>query len=66
VERSELEKCKSDIVYFAEKVLGYDLQPWQKELLKLHQQGVKLYYTGFRYGKNMVVDAIQEHNKLIN
>ena len=32
--KSELNKCKNDIVYFTEKYLGIELMQWQKILLR--------------------------------
>lgn len=35
----DIEKAKSDIVYFAEQFLGVKLQSWQKEVLRAIQKG---------------------------
>lgn len=35
----DIEKAKSDIVYFAEQFLGVKLQLWQKEVLRAIQKG---------------------------
>ena len=37
----DFEKVKSDIVYFVEKVLGFELMHWQKVLLKEFEKGFK-------------------------
>lgn len=61
--QSELNKCKSDIVYFAEKYLGLELLQWQKELLTHYNNG-EIIFTGQRFGKNMVIDTIKKHKEL--
>lgn len=40
----DIEKVKSDIVYFAEQFVGVKLQSWQKEVLRAIQKGNKIIY----------------------
>lgn len=60
----DVEKAKSDIVYFAEEFLGIHLLEWQKDLLEKYQQGEIIFYGGHRGGKNTVLNVIEQHRKL--
>lgn len=64
MDQTELEKCKNDIVYFAEKYLGAELTAWQKQVLKFYQTNTGGIYLGLRHGKRMLNHAITEHRKL--
>lgn len=53
----DIEKAKSDIVYFAEQFLDIKLQSWQKDLLRAFQRGDRfVFMAGCRYGKRMLYD----------
>lgn len=62
--QSESDKCRDDIIYFAEKYLGLNLLNWQRELLNHYNKGEIIFTGGYRSGKNMVVDIIRKHKKL--
>jgi hypothetical protein len=64
LEQTELEKCKSDVVYFGEKYLGIELLPWQKTYLRLLQKGNKVCFIGSRYGKSMMYDIKKRYEQL--
>ncbi|GAA0347823.1 hypothetical protein GCM10008931_43890 [Oceanobacillus oncorhynchi subsp. oncorhynchi] len=57
----------NDIIYFAENVLGFSLQKWQRDLLKKYEEGEIIWFGGHRHGKNVVKEVIKEHqNSLLN
>lgn len=61
----EIDKCKNDIVYFAEKYLGHELTTWQKTVLRFyHTKPGGMILFGQGYGKRMLHHAIMEHKKL--
>lgn len=62
----DIDKAKNDVVYFAENVLGFTLQEWQKYLLRKYEQGEIIWFGGHRYGKNMVKETIREHQKFMS
>lgn len=62
----DIEKAKKDIIYFAENVLGFQLQEWQKDVLKKYNDGETIYLQGYRYGKSMITKSIREHKKFTN
>jgi hypothetical protein len=63
--QTELEKCKNDIVYFAENFLGLELLPWQRELLHHYNNG-EVIFGGRIYGKNLILDTIKKHRSMFN
>jgi hypothetical protein len=58
----ELERCRNDIVYFAEKYLGYELLDWQKEALDRYLKGERIHLMGYRSGKKVLADTIERYN----
>lgn len=65
MEQTELEKCRNDMVYFAEKYLGAELKPWQKTYLKILQQNKHIIFYGVRDGKNMISEICRKHDELL-
>ncbi|MEX3713370.1 hypothetical protein ABFV99_13280 [Cytobacillus horneckiae] len=61
-----IEKAKNDIVYFAENVLGYKLQNWQRDVLKKYDDGEIIFFGDHRNGKNIVINTIKEHQNFIS
>lgn len=61
---SKYGKCKSDIVYFAEKFLDCTLAEWQKELLRRLHNGEELIFSGAGKGKKMVIAAMEQYKKV--
>lgn len=61
---SELEKCKNDPVYFAEKYLGLELLQWQKAYLKLINKYKHVCFVGNRNGRMMLEDIMRKYNEL--
>jgi hypothetical protein len=65
MDQTELQKCKDDIVYFAEKYYGVELTAWQKKILKMYQSnGGILYLAGLRHGRQMLYHTIHEYRNL--
>lgn len=64
MDQTELDKCKSDVVYFGEKYLGLELKEWQKAYLRLMQKGNKFWFIGSRCGKKMIHDVWKKYNQL--
>ncbi|KON87401.1 hypothetical protein AF332_11570 [Sporosarcina globispora] len=61
---SEYEKCKSDIVYFAEKFLDCTLAEWQRDLLRRFHKGEEFIFSRTGKGKKMVISAMNQYNKV--
>ncbi|MGK4040864.1 hypothetical protein AB0Y20_01085 [Heyndrickxia oleronia] len=47
--KSELARCKEDVVYFAEKYLGCELSQWQKTYIRLLHKNKNVYHKLFKY-----------------
>lgn len=63
---NEMERCERDIVYFAEKYLGYELRDWQREVLKRYQNGDSLHlsFINKRSDKMMVLNSMKKYGEL--
>lgn len=61
--QSELDRCKNDPAYFAEKYLGLELKPWQKAYLKLINKYEHVCFVGNRCGKKMLDEILNKHKK---
>jgi hypothetical protein len=64
VDQIELEKCESDVVYFCEKYLGYELLPWQKTYLRMYQKGNYVYFAGVRNGRTTIRSIFHKYDQM--
>jgi len=64
--QQEIEKCKSDIVYFIETYITPEIKltDFQKEVLKAHQEGKEVHLINTRSGKQMLIDSLQRQKEL--
>ena len=62
--QTELEKCKNDPVYFAEKYLGAELKQWQKIYLKIIHKHSGLYFSSRQYGRLMLYDLRKKYHEI--
>ena len=59
----DIERAKTDMVYYVENFLGLQLQEWQKEILRRHENGEVLYLGGLRSGKNLYKYWTSNHER---
>lgn len=59
----DIEKAKNDVVYFAENALGFQFRQWQIDILRKYEGGEIIFFGGYRYGKNIILETIREHQK---
>jgi hypothetical protein len=64
VNETELEKCKNDPAYFAEKYLGLELLSWQKTYLKLITKYKHVCFVGHRNGRSMIEETMRKHEEM--
>lgn len=63
MDQVELDKCKNDMIYFAEKYLGLELTKWQKLYLKCWQNEKFVFIFGGRQARRLMTeDIIKKHS----